>query len=56
VSDQIDAVAMCAPSPLKSGTKEKPIMQIRTLAEAISHYGHQAYLLTVAQDGPTPAM
>ena len=27
-------------------------MQIRTLAEAISHYGHDAYLLTVAQDGP----
>jgi hypothetical protein len=27
-------------------------MAIRTLAEAISHYGHQAYLLTVAQDGP----
>ena len=27
-------------------------MQIRTLAEAVSHYGHQAYLLTVAQDGP----
>ncbi len=27
-------------------------MPIRTLAEAISHYGHQAYLLTVAKDGP----
>jgi hypothetical protein len=27
-------------------------MPIRTLAEAISHYGHDAYLLTVAQDGP----
>ena len=27
-------------------------MQIRRLAEAISHYGHHAYLLTVAQDGP----
>ena len=27
-------------------------MPIRTLAEAISHYGHNAYLLTVAQDGP----
>ena len=27
-------------------------MRIRTLAEAISHYGHHAYLLTVAQDGP----
>jgi len=27
-------------------------MQIRTLAEAISHYGHHPYLLTVAQDGP----
>ncbi|HUB12475.1 MAG TPA: hypothetical protein VMB34_10990 [Acetobacteraceae bacterium] len=27
-------------------------MLIRTLAEAISHYGRNAYLLTVAQDGP----
>jgi hypothetical protein len=27
-------------------------MPIRTLAEAISHYGYNAYLLTVAQDGP----
>ena len=27
-------------------------MPISTLAEAISHYGHDAYLLTVAQDGP----
>jgi hypothetical protein len=27
-------------------------MLIRTLAEAISHYGQDAYLLTVAQDGP----
>jgi len=27
-------------------------MSIRTLAEAISHYGAEAYLLTVAQDGP----
>jgi hypothetical protein len=27
-------------------------MRIRTLAEAISHYGRNAYLLTVAQDGP----
>jgi hypothetical protein len=27
-------------------------MQIRTRTEAISHYGHDAYLLTVAQDGP----
>jgi hypothetical protein len=27
-------------------------MLISTLAEAISHYGHQAYLLTVAKDGP----
>jgi hypothetical protein len=27
-------------------------MLIRTLAEAISHYGHEAYLLTVAKDGP----
>ena len=27
-------------------------MRIRTLAEAISHYGREAYLLTVAKDGP----
>lgn len=27
-------------------------MSIRTLAEAISHYGPEAYLLTVAKDGP----
>jgi hypothetical protein len=27
-------------------------MPIRTLAEAISHYGCEAYLLTVAKDGP----
>lgn len=27
-------------------------MSIRTLAEAISHYGREAYLLTVANDGP----
>ena len=27
-------------------------MQIHTLAEAIPYYGHDAYLLTVAQDGP----
>ena len=27
-------------------------MPIRTLAEAISHYGNDAYLLTVAKDGP----
>ena len=27
-------------------------MPIRTLAEAISHYGQEAYLLTVAKDGP----
>lgn len=27
-------------------------MPIRTLAEAISHYGPDAYLLTVAHDGP----
>jgi hypothetical protein len=32
--------------------KEGPMMPIRTLAEAISHYGRQAYLLTVAKDGP----
>lgn len=27
-------------------------MPVRTLVEAISHYGCDAYLLTVAQDGP----
>ena len=27
-------------------------MPIRTLAEAISHYGRDAYLLTAAKDGP----
>jgi hypothetical protein len=27
-------------------------MPIRTLAEAISHYGREAWLLTVAKDGP----
>jgi hypothetical protein len=27
-------------------------MPIRTLAEAIAHYGREAYLLTVAKDGP----
>ena len=27
-------------------------MPIRTLAEAIAHYGREAYLLTVATDGP----
>jgi hypothetical protein len=27
-------------------------MPIRTLADAISHYGRDAYLLTVAPDGP----
>ncbi len=27
-------------------------MPIRTLNEAISHYGRKAYLLTVAKDGP----
>ena len=27
-------------------------MPIRTLSEAISHYGREAYLLTVAKDGP----
>jgi hypothetical protein len=27
-------------------------MPIRTLAEAVSHYDHKAYLLTVAKDGP----
>ena len=33
-------------------TKEGPVMPIHTLAEAISHYGHVAYLLTIAKDGP----
>jgi hypothetical protein len=36
----------------KAGTEEGPIMPISTLAEAISHYGREAYLLTVAKDGP----
>ena len=27
-------------------------MPICTLADAIAHYGHEAYLLTVAKDGP----
>jgi hypothetical protein len=27
-------------------------MRTRMLAQAISHYGHHAHLLTVAQDGP----
>ncbi|MCC6718311.1 MAG: pyridoxamine 5'-phosphate oxidase family protein [Acetobacteraceae bacterium] len=27
-------------------------MPIRTLADAISHYGREAYLLTIAKDGP----
>jgi hypothetical protein len=27
-------------------------MPIRTLDEAISHYGREAYLLTIAKDGP----
>ncbi|MBS0641006.1 MAG: hypothetical protein JSS43_14100 [Proteobacteria bacterium] len=27
-------------------------MSIHTLAKAVSHYGHGAYLLTVAKDGP----
>jgi hypothetical protein len=27
-------------------------MLIRTLSEAISHYGREAYMLTVAKDGP----
>jgi hypothetical protein len=39
-------------APPQAGTKEGPIMPIRTLAEAISHYGREAYLLTVAKDGP----
>jgi hypothetical protein len=30
----------------------EPIKTIRTLAEAISRYGRDAYLLTIAQDGP----
>jgi hypothetical protein len=29
-----------------------PIMPIRTLTEAISYYGREAYLLTVAKNGP----
>ena len=37
----------------KAGTEEVPIMPISTLAEAISHYGREAYLLTVAKDGRT---
>ncbi len=32
--------------------KKGRIMPIRTLADAISDYGNQAYLLTVAKDGP----
>jgi hypothetical protein len=36
----------------KVGNKDGPIMPIRTLAEAISTYGREAYLLTVAKDGP----
>src|ERR1700733_6682585 len=36
----------------QAGTKEGPTMPIRTLAEAISHYGREAWLLTVAKDGP----
>ena len=39
-------------APPKTGPKGEPIMPIRTLAEAISHYGREAYLLTVAKDGP----
>jgi hypothetical protein len=39
-------------APPKAGIKEGPIMPIRTLAEAISHYGRDAYLLTFAKDGP----
>lgn len=31
---------------------ETPLMPIRTLGEAITQYGRDAYLLTVAQDGP----
>lgn len=27
-------------------------MSIRTLADAVSHFGREAYLLTVAKDGP----
>jgi hypothetical protein len=42
---------MVSASP-KAAIKEGPIMPIRTLAEAISHYGREAYLLTVAKDGP----
>jgi hypothetical protein len=36
----------------QTGIKEGPIMPLRTLADAISHYGRDAYLLTVAKDGP----
>jgi hypothetical protein len=32
--------------------RERPIVPMRTLVEAISHYGHEAYLLTVANDRP----
>jgi hypothetical protein len=39
-------------APPQAGTRKGPIMPIRTLAEAISHYGREAYLLTVANDGP----
>src|ERR1700684_200001 len=39
-------------APPQAGTKEGPTMPIRTLAEAISHYGREAWLLTVAKDGP----
>jgi hypothetical protein len=39
-------------APISAETKEGPVMPIRTLAEAISQYGREAYLLTVAQGGP----
>jgi hypothetical protein len=38
--------------PRKAETKEGPVMSIHTLGEAICQYGRDAYLLTVAQDGP----
>ena len=37
-------------------TKEGPTMQIRTLAEAISHYGREAYLPQSRKMVRTPVM
>ena len=46
-------IASGGPLPARwAGTREGPIMPIRTLTEAISHYGREACLLTVAKDGP----